>query len=73
LVLTRIIREGDEGTPSPEFFEAEQGKQEAAKWRKRPQGSFFSSRALPDGALGLVLGALSPGKQKNGWEKNFPG
>ena len=33
--------EGDEGTPSREFFEAKQGKKEAEKGRKEPQGSIF--------------------------------
>jgi len=47
--LTRIIREGDEGTPSREFFEAKQGKKEAEKGRKEPQGSIF--RQEPTGMV----------------------
>jgi hypothetical protein len=39
--LARIIREGDEGTPSREFFEERQGKKEAERRREESPGSIF--------------------------------
>jgi hypothetical protein len=47
--LTRIIREGDEGTPSREFFEERQGKKEAEKGREESPGSIF--RQEPTGLV----------------------
>jgi hypothetical protein len=39
--IARIIREGDEGTPSREFFEERQGKKEAERRREESPGSIF--------------------------------
>ena len=47
--LARIIREGDEGTPSREFFEERQGKEEAEKGREEFPGSIF--RQEPTGLV----------------------
>jgi len=49
LKLSRIIREGDEGTPSREFFEERQGKEEAEKGREEFPGSIF--RQEPTGLV----------------------
>jgi len=48
-LLARIIREGDEGTPSREFFEERQGKEEAEKGREEFPGSIF--RQEPTGLV----------------------
>jgi hypothetical protein len=67
--LTRIIREGDEGTRSREFFEGKQGKKEAEKGRKGLK-VVFSGKNLPAWCFRADFWAhLSPGKQRNGWEK----